>query len=189
MIPWLKRVGRRIKDSGWLPNILSMLRLVSCWLPPYFICTSQPARAMIAFALIAATDALDGHLARHWQQITQLGKILDPLADKLLVGSTMLTLALTATTYRRAWWILLGLIVAIELFIVLSRSMRQRSKRIVPSSPAGKLRMVLQSAALFIAPLPWQAVRTIALLLLAGSVIFATIAAYGYAKAEGGSSS
>ena len=63
------------------------------WLPyPEFWAAWQPWIAAIVFAAISATDAVDGHLARSRNEVTDLGKFMDPLADKILVCAAMLAL-------------------------------------------------------------------------------------------------
>jgi len=70
-----------------IPNVLSLLRLLALpWI--YIDLTAQPPRLLRAFVVLvifAATDWLDGYLARRLDQVTQLGKLLDPISDRLLV--------------------------------------------------------------------------------------------------------
>ncbi len=76
-----------------VPNVLSLFRLV---LVPFIAVTymrGQTLMAVIALIVSGATDVIDGFVARHFNQITDLGKILDPLADKL----TQITVALCLT--------------------------------------------------------------------------------------------
>ena len=76
-----------------LPNRLTILRIV---LIPFFVLFSltswaaSPYLALLLFVAAALTDKLDGYLARKYQLVTSFGKIMDPLADKLLVGTAYL---------------------------------------------------------------------------------------------------
>ena len=78
------------------PNILSLIRII---LTPLFIILlfadfkMAKVFALLVFAIAAITDAYDGHLARKYNQITPVGKFLDPVADKILVLSAFISFA------------------------------------------------------------------------------------------------
>ena len=79
-----------------LPNLLTLSRIVA--IPVLVACVALRTpvgdlAAMLVFAAAGVTDWLDGHLARTWRQQSDLGRMLDPIADKLLVGATLLLLA------------------------------------------------------------------------------------------------
>lgn len=77
-----------------VPNLLSLLRM---GLVPLFIIalvSDRPVQALVIFLVAGLTDALDGLIARFWQQQSRLGAYLDPMADKLLLVSAYATLAL-----------------------------------------------------------------------------------------------
>jgi cardiolipin synthase len=77
-----------------LPNLLSLLRM---GLTPLFlvaVVNGRPLQALLVFALAGVTDALDGFIARHYGQQTRLGAYLDPIADKLLLMSAYVVLAI-----------------------------------------------------------------------------------------------
>lgn len=76
-----------------LPNLLTIMRLLLVPVVAYLLLHRQFAAAGVVFAVAALTDALDGWLARRLNQITRLGQVLDPLADKALVNSAMMTSA------------------------------------------------------------------------------------------------
>ncbi|MBQ2462161.1 MAG: CDP-diacylglycerol--glycerol-3-phosphate 3-phosphatidyltransferase [Clostridia bacterium] len=79
-----------LKDCWNLPNTLTMFRLV---LVPFFILLyldGHPYQALGVFCLASLTDMFDGYLARKNNQITSFGKLVDPLADKLLVVSALI---------------------------------------------------------------------------------------------------
>jgi len=75
-----------------LPNLLTLLRIVL--IPPFVILLSYGYRwpALGVFLAAGLTDALDGFIARTWRQQTELGRALDPLADKLLLNAAFITL-------------------------------------------------------------------------------------------------
>ncbi|MEV0535133.1 CDP-alcohol phosphatidyltransferase family protein [Kitasatospora sp. NPDC050463] len=102
-----------------IPNLLSMGRLVGVplflWLIlwPVFDGPNNDGWALLILMLSGISDYLDGKLARRWGQISRVGQLLDPLADRLYVLSTLLGL-----TWREIlpWW-LTAILIARELFI------------------------------------------------------------------------
>lgn len=102
------------------------------------------------FVLAIATDGVDGHLARGRNLITNVGIILDPIADKLLIGGALVSLSILGDLW---WWVTIVIVVR-ELGITAFRFAVIR-KRVIPASKGGKLKTVFQSVAisLFLAPL------------------------------------
>ncbi len=79
-----------------LPNLLTLSRIVAIPLLVALAALRSPVGdllAMLLFTAAALTDWLDGHLARTWKQQSEIGRMLDPIADKLLVGATLMLLA------------------------------------------------------------------------------------------------
>ncbi|MBR7742361.1 CDP-alcohol phosphatidyltransferase family protein [Phycicoccus sp. BSK3Z-2] len=95
--------GRRVSASVvTLPNVLSALRLV---LVPVFLWAILTERDVLAIVLLAAsgvTDYLDGRIARTYQLESRLGQLLDPVADRLFIASTLLGLAWRDVV---PWWL------------------------------------------------------------------------------------
>ncbi len=102
------------------------------------------------FLLAASTDRLDGYLARRMGQVTDWGKLMDPIADKLLIGAVLVTLSWLGDL---PWWVT-AVIGAREVGITAWRLAVLRYL-VVPASPGGKLKTVVQSVAigLFVLPL------------------------------------
>jgi len=100
-----------------VPNQLTFLRLA--FLPFFLISISYDRYALALGVLIAAalTDALDGLLARHLNQKTPLGAYLDPIADKLLLSSSFVALALKQ---KLAWWLAILVLGRDVLILVVS---------------------------------------------------------------------
>ena len=123
-----------------LPNALTSARALLVIPLIGLIALGDVSAALIVFAIAAATDALDGPLARRRGGTTALGAALDPLADKVLVVGTLLALALREIA--PAWAVLLILgreLVAVEV--------RARSPHVLGAGVDGKAKTVLQVAA------------------------------------------
>lgn len=101
------------------------------------------------FTLAAATDRLDGWLARRLDQVTDWGKLVDPIADKLLVGTSLVLLSWLGDL---PWWVTVVVLVR-ELGITAMRFAVLRYV-VIPASPGGKLKTVLQSVGIGIFLLP-----------------------------------
>jgi cardiolipin synthase len=95
-----------------LPNVLSFLRLVGVPVFLWLILTGQDGWALVVLTASGISDYLDGKIARHYGLVSRIGQLLDPLADRLYIVSTLFGLA-----YRGVipWW-LVGILVARELF-------------------------------------------------------------------------
>ena len=79
-----------LADVWNLPNVLTMLRMALIPIFVVFYVTGLEKLALFIFLLASFTDWLDGHLARKHQQITAFGKLMDPLADKLMVCTALI---------------------------------------------------------------------------------------------------
>ena len=108
-------MARAAEDRIWtVPNILSMVRLA---LVPVFlvlIIEGEDALALLTLVLSSLTDYLDGWIARRFDQMTRLGRILDPAADRLYIFATVLGLAVRELV---PWW-LVAVLLARDLMLV-----------------------------------------------------------------------
>ncbi|QDQ97649.1 CDP-diacylglycerol--glycerol-3-phosphate 3-phosphatidyltransferase [Tomitella fengzijianii] len=138
-----------------LANMLTMLRilLVPVFLVVLFLGDGHDTAARIGaaavFALAALTDRIDGEVARRRGLITDFGKIADPIADKALIGAALVGLSALGDL---SWWIT-GLIAARELGVTLLRFVVIRHG-VIPASRGGKLKTLVQVAAIFLYLLP-----------------------------------
>lgn len=151
----VSRVQRESKVSVVnLPNVLTVTRLV---LVPVFVILglqdSWTARwlAFVVFALAAITDRFDGQLARSWGQITDFGRIVDPIADKAL---TLCGFVLLSLQGYLPWWVTV-LIACRELGITAMRAFFLRRGVVVSANNAGKLKTFMQIIALGTLLIPW----------------------------------
>lgn len=105
--------------------------------------------ATVLFVVAAATDKVDGHLARSRGLVTDLGKLLDPIADKALIGTALVGLSLLGELW---WWVTIVILVR-ELGITAMRLLVM-DRFVLAASRGGKFKTVLQSVALSILLLP-----------------------------------
>jgi CDP-diacylglycerol---glycerol-3-phosphate 3-phosphatidyltransferase len=138
-----------------LPNLLTLLRifivplLVALLVQEHitvdlgFLSLSNYLLALYVFVIAALTDMLDGWLARRWQQITTLGILLDPIADKLLVSAALI--ALVQRQSIPGWMAIL--IIGREFAISGLRSIAAAEGYIIKANDLGRTKMVMQSLA------------------------------------------
>ncbi|MCR5349041.1 MAG: CDP-diacylglycerol--glycerol-3-phosphate 3-phosphatidyltransferase [Bacilli bacterium] len=103
--------------------------------------------ACVVFILAAATDYLDGHLARKWNQVTDLGKFLDPIADKMLVNSMLVYLCFPIGGVRIPWFCVAFMIIR-DLVIDTMRLLAAKKGLVVAANIFGKMKTVFQMVAI-----------------------------------------
>lgn len=128
-----------------LPNQLTVLRLVLAVVVFAMMVAKWYLPALVLFIVAASTDWLDGYLARRWGLITQLGRILDPFADKIIICGTFILLAAEPAALIPAWVVVV--IVGRELLITALRSFLEQQGADFSASMSGKLKMGAQCAA------------------------------------------
>ena len=97
-----------------LPNLLCVLRILMVYPVAHWILQERYADVMLLFAVAASTDALDGFLAKRFGWTSKLGKLLDPLADKLLLVTVFICLSVNGDVP----WVLTGFVLLRDLVIV-----------------------------------------------------------------------
>jgi len=167
-----------------LPNVLTYIRMAT--IPIIIVLLIQPSSefsqnlAFMVYVLASLTDYLDGILARRRNTVTSLGKLLDPLADKLLTSAVLIMLVPFGKV--QAW--LVFLIVGREITITGLRSIAAGHGLIINASRMGKNKMVSQSLA-FIFLLPsipafQQTLDWIGIVFLWISVVLGYVSAFDY---------
>jgi CDP-diacylglycerol--glycerol-3-phosphate 3-phosphatidyltransferase len=151
-----------------LPNALTVLRLLCVPVLAFLLFAdhggSESARKFAALVFVAAsiTDFMDGAIARKRGQVTNFGKIVDPIADKALIGTALIGLSLLGDL---AWWVTI-VILARELAVTLLRFW-VIEHGVIPASRGGKAKTVMQTIAItmYLIDLPnvpwWGAARAI----------------------------
>jgi CDP-diacylglycerol---glycerol-3-phosphate 3-phosphatidyltransferase len=131
-----------------VPNALTLLRIVAVPVLVVALLDQTPDGDLIAaavFALAAVTDGLDGYIARRQQSITTFGKLMDPLADKLLVVAALISLV---SLDRLAAWAAM-VIIAREFAVTGLRALAAERGVVIAASWLGKVKTLLQVAAIF----------------------------------------
>jgi CDP-diacylglycerol--glycerol-3-phosphate 3-phosphatidyltransferase len=170
-------------NAVWtIPNILSLVRLMMS--VAVFVAIERDAwlPATVLFVVAASTDWVDGWWARRFGQVSRLGRIFDPLVDKVLVCGVWILLASRDQPAAIAPW-MAAVVVVRELVVTAVRAEMERAGSDFSAALSGKLKMVLQCAAvaLDLAARAWPewtvggiGVRTLAMW-VAGSAVVATI--------------
>jgi len=134
--------------------------------------------ALAIFLCAASTDLLDGYLARRWRQITTIGTLLDPIADKLLISSALI--ALVQVRAVPAWMVIL--IVGREFAVSGLRAIAAAEGYTIKASDLGKTKMVSQVAAVscLLLSIRYPKLAMPAMILMWGVVVFAMLSAFSY---------
>ena len=174
-----------------LPNLLTLLRI---FFVPLLVATlladdlsarwqglipaARDLSALAIFLAAAATDLLDGYLARRWKQVTTVGTLLDPIADKLLISAALISLV---ETHNVAAWIVI-VIIGREFAVSGLRSIAAASGYTIRASELGKSKMVAQVAAisLVIAGRRWPGLDELGLIGMWAVMLFGLVSAADY---------
>jgi CDP-diacylglycerol--glycerol-3-phosphate 3-phosphatidyltransferase len=139
------------REHFWnLPNTISVVRVgvvPILLLLPWF--SDRTGSQIIAWCFIVAavTDIVDGWLARRGQQVTHIGKLLDPLADKLIVSTALVVLVATGRIPSWATWMVV-VIVGRELAVTGLRGLASSQGQVMAASGYGKLKTLAQNFAI-----------------------------------------
>src|SRR5262249_29256779 len=128
-----------------VPNQLTAMRLLLAIVLFVLIGMQYFFTGMLVFVVAAATDWLDGFWARRYGQVTNLGRILDPFVDKIIVCGTFIFLVAFPTSGVQAWMAVV--IVGRELLVTALRSYLEGEGADFSASMSGKLKMVVQCVA------------------------------------------
>ena len=131
-----------------LPNALTMLRILAVPVVVAALLVATPGGDVFAaavFALASLTDGLDGYFARSRDAVTTFGKLMDPLADKLLIVAALVSLV---SLHRLEAWVAM-VIIAREIAVTGLRAIAAERGIVIAASWLGKVKTVLQIAAVF----------------------------------------
>jgi CDP-diacylglycerol--glycerol-3-phosphate 3-phosphatidyltransferase len=174
-----------------LPNLLTLSRI---FLVPLLVAAlladpagdgwqklipvSRELFALVIFLAAAATDLLDGYLARRWGQITTVGTLLDPIADKMLISAALVSLV---DIHRVSAWMVI-LIIGREFAVAGLRSIAAASGYTIQASELGKTKMSAQvvAIALVIGGVRWPQLDKLAGIAMWAVVLFGLVSAGDY---------
>jgi CDP-diacylglycerol--glycerol-3-phosphate 3-phosphatidyltransferase len=130
-----------------VPNALTLFRILLVPVLVVALLDTTPGGDLVAaivFALAAITDGLDGYIARSRKSVTNFGKVMDPIADKLLIAAALITLV---SLERVEPWLAM-VIIAREFAVSGLRVAAGQQGVVIPASPLGKLKTFFQIAAI-----------------------------------------
>ncbi|TAK03560.1 CDP-alcohol phosphatidyltransferase family protein [Patescibacteria group bacterium] len=162
------------------PNMITVFRFAATPFVLWLLLTQRFGLGLVAFVLVAFTDALDGSVARIRRKVTAWGTFYDPVADKLLIGSVVLLVVLPRLPFELAL-----AIVGFEIAITVGAAVGRRKGRLISANGFGKTKMFLQVVGVSLALLSLAAptipeALTIAVGILWMSVAFAFVSLVTY---------
>jgi CDP-diacylglycerol--glycerol-3-phosphate 3-phosphatidyltransferase len=164
-----------------ISNFLSILRVLLIVPVAYFVLRREPGDGIIAFFLVIVaglTDLFDGMLARKLNQVTELGKVIDPLADKMCVAVIGLILTLQ---HRLPIWFFVGAITRDIVILIGGIYIRRKMGLILMSNWAGKWAVAFIAFLFSVLILDIPQLDTLMYIFLAGSSILLVISSVLYA--------
>jgi len=142
--------------SNWnLPNLITVVRILLAPLFMWMLLADNGQDGALRwwaaglFIVAIATDGIDGAIARRQGLVTDLGKLLDPIADKVLTGGALICLSILGELW---WWVTIVILVR-EIGITVFRFVMLRD-HVIPASRGGKIKTLLQSVAISLYLLP-----------------------------------
>jgi CDP-diacylglycerol--glycerol-3-phosphate 3-phosphatidyltransferase len=182
----LERPLRRELHSAeiWnLPNALTLLRI---FLVPFLVVvlltkfSGREYAGLAIFLVAAVTDFFDGYIARKRNQMTRLGALLDPIADKLLMSAAFISLVEMDPTHVPAWMVVI--IIGREFAVSGLRSIAAQHGVTIAASPLGKGKMITQVIAISLLILGYELgeLRLIGRVALWAVMLFALVSGVDY---------
>lgn len=185
----LRRAGSRpghppvVLDTFWtVPNVLTVLRVLGVPLFVWFLVRQDYAAGVLVLAIMAASDWIDGFIARRFNLVSKLGRILDPMADRFTLIVVAITMVATSVA---PWWLVFSILVPDGILLVTTLVLF-RSHPGLPVSRVGKFRtglLLLGTPLLLLGQVPLltkTALEAVALVILLIGCIGHWIASYNY---------
>lgn len=138
--------------------------------------TNSRIAAFVIFTVAVITDRLDGALARNYDMVTEFGALVDPIADKALIGGALIGLSVLGDL---PWWVTVLILVREVGITVLRFAVLHRG--VIPATWGGKLKTLVQAVAigLFVLPLsgPWSVVASV---VMAAAIVLTVVTGVDY---------
>ncbi len=129
-----------------LPNIITLSRLLLAVFLFWLIdIGGHWLAACVLFTIAAATDFIDGYIARRYGLVTKIGRIFDPFVDKVIIGGAFMFLAVQPESGINAWMVMT--VIGREMFVTSLRSVLESEGKDFSATMSGKLKMVVQCVA------------------------------------------
>lgn len=155
--PMRGRVARSGDTPASTGNVANIITVVRIFLAPVFIWLLVADKygadghefgllrylAAGLFILAIVTDSVDGLLARRQNLVTDFGKLLDPIADKILIGGALVTLSILGELW---WWV--TIVILVREFGITAFRLAVVRDRVIPASRGGKLKTIVQAVAI-----------------------------------------
>ncbi|MFQ5708187.1 MAG: CDP-alcohol phosphatidyltransferase family protein [bacterium] len=158
----------KVKDIFYISNLLSLSRVVLVGPIFYFLKLQTPTAkywAVVFMLVAAATDIFDGRLARRLNQVSDYGRIIDPVADKIGIAVVAIVLV---TTRGLPLWYLIAIVARDATILVFGLFLVQRTKRVVESNKIGKVTVTALGAVVIVFTLQIDAVKWVFLWISVG---------------------
>ena len=163
-----------------LPNKICIARIVMCPVFFYLFISGNYLASAILYLIAASTDWLDGYIARKYNLVTDLGKFLDPIADKILVLSGMLIAIFLGWGGKITVWSAFFILTR-EFIVTGFRCLAAGKNCVIAADMWGKVKTVVQDVAIFVMLVEYAVFETCySVYLLAVSAILAVISAVNY---------
>ena len=168
-------MDRRTEEKFWnAPNLITLTRVALVPIFALMLFQRRPFGALLVIFLAGLSDVLDGFAARKWHQQTGIGRLIDPLADKILLSTAYILLAIRSLGFTHVIPLWLTVVVISRDLIIVAGALVVsliRGRREFPPTVFGKVSTVLQVAAVF-----WVILaNSISASALAGSPILAAV--------------
>lgn len=158
-----------------IPNKITLIRVALIPLFAIVLAAKIPYKNLLAafiFIMLSVSDFLDGYFARKKKQVTEFGKLIDPIADKLLISTALVFLVMENYSGISPW--MAGVIIGREIILTAIRIYLIPSRLVIPASSFGKAKTVVQSIAIVFVlldlPLAWHVMLAAVFLTLVSGI-------------------
>lgn len=183
--PKRRAVSVKLEDIRYISNILSIVRIFLVLPIIYFIISRHFIVALSIAVVAMLSDLFDGYFARKLNQISDLGKILDPIADKLLISGIFISLLIAERQYQLPLWAIIFIIFRDFLVLIGNSYLMLRTKIIISSSNPSRAAtaFICLTIASYILLTGYSTFFTIPFIfLLSLAIIFSIASAIGYGR-------